>query len=199
VPEIKLTKSYLSIIDTALLLFEKFGIRKVSVEEICRTAEVSKMTFYRSFKNKQELILRVINHFNKVNLDQYTSIMEEDIPFPDKIKNLVAAKHNANKLYSQEFISDLLNTKDLQIQELIEVQKHKGMELFKKDLIQAQKDGWIKKEFSIEFIMYYLETIQQKLVDQRLFNLFRSTEELSDSLTNLFFYGIVSPERLDEV
>jgi AcrR family transcriptional regulator len=35
------------IASTAEKLFMKFGIRRVSVEEICREASVSKMTFYK--------------------------------------------------------------------------------------------------------------------------------------------------------
>ena len=45
----------LDILNTARQLFWKHGIRRVSVEEVCREAGVSKMTFYRSFPNKIEL------------------------------------------------------------------------------------------------------------------------------------------------
>ena len=34
----------------------KHGIKRVSIEEICREAGVSKMTFYKYFPNKLELV-----------------------------------------------------------------------------------------------------------------------------------------------
>ena len=37
-------------------LFWKFGFKRVSVEEVCKEAQVSKMTFYKHFKNKIELV-----------------------------------------------------------------------------------------------------------------------------------------------
>ncbi|MBN1927463.1 MAG: helix-turn-helix transcriptional regulator, partial [Prolixibacteraceae bacterium] len=43
------------ILQSAKKLFWKYGIRKVSIDEICREAGVSRMTFYRLFKNKIEL------------------------------------------------------------------------------------------------------------------------------------------------
>ena len=33
-------------------LFYKYGIKRVSVEEICAKANVSKMTFYKFYNNK---------------------------------------------------------------------------------------------------------------------------------------------------
>ncbi len=42
-------------------LFWKFGFTKVTVEEICQSAGVSKMTFYRYFENKTELAKRILD------------------------------------------------------------------------------------------------------------------------------------------
>lgn len=40
------------LIETAAQLFFKHGFKRVTVEEICRTAKVSKVTFYRYFAAK---------------------------------------------------------------------------------------------------------------------------------------------------
>ena len=47
--------SYQILFSTAKNLFFKFGLRRVSVEEICIKASVSKMTFYRNFNNKEHI------------------------------------------------------------------------------------------------------------------------------------------------
>jgi AcrR family transcriptional regulator len=46
---------YEDILNTGKTLFWKHGVRRVTIEEICREADVSKMTFYRFFPNKIEL------------------------------------------------------------------------------------------------------------------------------------------------
>ena len=43
------------LIQTGKALFFKYGIKKVSVAEICKEAGVSKMTFYKHYANKGEL------------------------------------------------------------------------------------------------------------------------------------------------
>ena len=49
------------IISTAQSLFWKYGMRRVSIEEICRDARVSKMTFYKFFKNKVDLVKFILD------------------------------------------------------------------------------------------------------------------------------------------
>ncbi|HCM14581.1 MAG TPA: hypothetical protein DHW79_01305, partial [Candidatus Cloacimonas sp.] len=44
----------------AVKLFHRYGFSKVSVEEICREARVSKVTFYRYYKSKDELIVSIL-------------------------------------------------------------------------------------------------------------------------------------------
>ena len=59
----------IQIVKTAKELFWKFGIKRVTIEEICREANVSKMTFYKFFSNKNELLHTVIEEmFDKISL-----------------------------------------------------------------------------------------------------------------------------------
>ena len=58
------SKSYQAIIDTAKTLFMKHGMRRITVEEICREASVSKMTFYRLFTNKEDVAEIIIFEIN---------------------------------------------------------------------------------------------------------------------------------------
>ena len=48
-------KKIQQLVTTAQELFMRHGIRRVTVEEICSEANISKMTFYKYFKNKIEL------------------------------------------------------------------------------------------------------------------------------------------------
>ena len=53
-------KSYQAILKAAKTLFWKYGVKRVSVEEVSKEAGVSKMTFYRHFKNKDEVALKIM-------------------------------------------------------------------------------------------------------------------------------------------
>jgi AcrR family transcriptional regulator len=55
----KKQKKRIQITETAIRLFSQFGTKRVTIEEICRTAGVSKVTFYKHFKNKALNIISV--------------------------------------------------------------------------------------------------------------------------------------------
>ena len=64
------------IFSTARSLFMRYGIRRVSIEEICREANVSKMTFYKHFRNKVDILKFIIERMTSESMDKYNEIME---------------------------------------------------------------------------------------------------------------------------
>ena len=55
------SKKLQQITQTAYDLFWRHGIKRVTIEEICRTSGVSKMTFYKYFDNKNDLAISVLD------------------------------------------------------------------------------------------------------------------------------------------
>lgn len=51
-----------NIIKTSAKLFAKFGLRSVSIDDICSELHISKKTFYNYFQGKSELVEAVINY-----------------------------------------------------------------------------------------------------------------------------------------
>jgi AcrR family transcriptional regulator len=56
-------------------LFWKYGFRRVSVDEICREAGVSKMTFYRAFEDKQDLAKTIFRKVAEEGVKQFIEIL----------------------------------------------------------------------------------------------------------------------------
>ncbi len=52
-------EKYKDILETGQELFWKFGFRRVTIEEICKEAGISKMTFYKYFSNKMDLAITI--------------------------------------------------------------------------------------------------------------------------------------------
>jgi AcrR family transcriptional regulator len=89
---------FIQLVETAHVLFWRYGIKRVSVEEICRTAVVSKMTFYKHFKNKVDLALYVLRMVMQTGLRIYRDIMDRDVPFAEKAADFVQMKMDAELL-----------------------------------------------------------------------------------------------------
>ncbi|MBY5959222.1 TetR/AcrR family transcriptional regulator [Membranicola marinus] len=186
-----------SIIDTAKGLFWKHGIKRVTVEEIAKEAGVSKTTYYRMFSNKEDVAERVLDAILENGLREYKSIMARDIPFSEKIKQVVEMKHTASKGISNEFLKDIMSDHSGLRNRLVEERKNTEL-MFIKDLRSAQKKGWIRKDLKIEFIHYMLNLFNEKIMDDTFLALFEDSDDAIMEIINFFFYGILTTDHESE-
>ncbi|HYW95493.1 MAG TPA: TetR/AcrR family transcriptional regulator, partial [Bacteroidales bacterium] len=101
------SQKYLDIMSYGKALFWKYGMKRVTVEEICEEANVSKMTFYKYFGNKDKLALEIIRSLLENTLKEFLVVMESDIPFKKKVEATVKMKMEQTGTISKEFLSDL--------------------------------------------------------------------------------------------
>ncbi len=188
----KENKKFQETVATAKTLFWKHGIKRVSIEEICSETPVSKMTFYKFFKNKEVLAEYLLRELLDKWHEAYTKIMSQDMPFPTKIKKVIALEQEASADMSEEFIKDIYNNEFVELQKLVSEDRNRYHAEIAKDMIAAQKRGEIRKGIKPEFILYLLEDIGNKVVDDKLSSLYSSKQELIMELTNYFFYGIMN-------
>lgn len=62
-----------SIILTAVDLIDKLGIHQISIREIARAQGITEAAVYKHYRNKNELLLAVIEHFFKFDQDLFIS------------------------------------------------------------------------------------------------------------------------------
>ena len=111
------------IVKTAQELFYKYGIKRISVEEICSTALVSKMTFYKYFPNKIELAKHIFSELLEENEKKYDNIMAKKCSFTEKVDQIVNLKLDSMNSMSNDLIKEVL-TANPEIEQLF-AQKRK--------------------------------------------------------------------------
>lgn len=183
---------YQSIIDTSRKLFMRYGIKRVSVEEICRTGNVSKMTFYKYFKNKSDLVLHLLREDFASGISRYRSIMDQDIPFENKAKQLIQMKLEQTEDMSKEMMIDIIHSPIPEVAELFQETKQRNFKMLLEDFRTAQEKDDIRKDVKLEFMLYILNLMIEMAEDERLIGLYSSTKELTSELINFFFYGILA-------
>lgn len=190
--EIKQNKSEVALLAAAKTLFWKYGIKKVSVEEIAKEAGVSKMTFYRLFKNKLALVKSLLDGIAKVGFQAYNDIMASKRTFPEKIKLVILEKRKNAEGISQEFMRDVFMSEDAELQNLFANHQLEAKKALVKDFTKAQKEGWVRQDLSMDFIMYMLDDMQAKAGDPRFLELHGDNmQEAIVELTSFFFYGVI--------
>lgn len=187
-----------SIVDSAGRLFLKHGISRVTVKEISIEAQVSKMTFYRIFANKEEVAAEVIQLIADKNLDEYRDIMRQQIPFIKKIQELILSKRENNKAFSEELIKDIYKLKNSPLTQLIAKLSMRSKTIFMEDLEKAQRNGEIRPDIKLPLILYTINEMEQKIKEERFLALFEDFREASDQLLSQFFYGIMPLKSMDQ-
>ncbi len=197
--EFKNRKSYQSILVAGKALFWRFGIKRVSVEEICKHANVSKMTYYRMFNNKSELVVLLISKWYAESFTKHQATMASDLPFGKKAEELILNEYESSKDVSAEFLTEIFASEDEGLQKLVAELTEKGLAETRKDFLQAQKAGDIRRDIKIDSIFYMIGVIHEKVQDPNFLALHNNPQEAILELINFFFYGILIPKAPDNV
>lgn len=193
-----MNKSKLALLVSAKELFWKYGFRKVTIEEICKEAGVSKMTYYRYFNNKMDVITEVMDGVFSESMEKYRSIMQKDIPFREKMTEMVVLKHESTKEISEDFIKDIYREESKELLDFLQKYQKESMKEFSNDLLDAQKKGEIRKDLKIGFIFHVLDFMQQKMSDESFYSMYSSSQDAIIELTKFFLYGIFSSDSNNE-
>ncbi len=179
------------LIHTGRELFWKYGIKRVTVEEICREAGVSKMTFYKHFSNKNELVRTIIHEITEEALNKYRELMDRDIPFEEKVRETLKMKFEGTDQMSQEFLSDYIPHAEPEMQKFVHERMAQVMQIVVEDYVKAQQRGDIRKDIKIGFILWFLNKMFDMIGDEELEKMYENPREMIMELVNFFFYGIL--------
>lgn len=81
-----------SIKEQASILFVRHGFHDVTMERIAQYANVSKVTLYKYYKDKQALYEAIILENNDADELRFKDIIQDMIPYPEKVDNLFKAE-----------------------------------------------------------------------------------------------------------
>jgi AcrR family transcriptional regulator len=188
------SQKFQQLVKTAGDLFLRHGIKRISVEEICHAAGVSKMTFYKYFNDKVDLAKYVINKMVTEGIAQYQDIMKQKIPFSEKVKKMIILKIDQTEGLSREWLGEFSYSSIPEIAALLQKIKQENLQLILKDLIAAQKERDVRQDVKPEFILYFFNHMFDMMDDEQLLKLYESPQAALVELTNFFFYGILPRE-----
>ena len=171
------------IIQTGEILFIKHGMRRVTVEEICRQAGISKPTFYKYFENKEALARHIDELWIEDALQRIDEIEEAETPFPHKMKQILAIKQELSARPGPEFMQDLIDL-DIDISHVFE----RVMRYF----VMSQQNGDIRADIRPQFLLAAFNILNNMQYDPRIRALYQDAEKLAGDVFKLFYYGALS-------
>jgi AcrR family transcriptional regulator len=192
--ESKLTDSKNMILIAARDLFWKHGFRRVSVEEICEKAGISKMTFYRYFPNKIELAKTVFHNVTEEGYKKFLSILNDISSPEEKIQKILLLKYEGTNDISQEFLMDFYASKEYGLSYFVQERTNDIWQKIIGDFRVAQENGIFRSDISPEFFFLVSRKLMESLNDPKILQLFATPQEMIMESAKLLMYGI-SPHR----
>lgn len=179
------------LLEVGRTLFWKYGFKKVSIQEICNEAGISKMTYYRSFEDKIELAKAVFDKEVEKGITTFKQIIEDKTSSPaEKVKRIIAIKQEGVSGISKEFLKDFYGSDETGLKSYIEEKTRETWAKMVDDFKKAQKKGVFRKDMKPEFLIFLSMKVAELLNDQQLNALYKSPQDLLTELSNFFAYGV---------
>jgi AcrR family transcriptional regulator len=128
------------ILDKSVELFAQYGIRSVSIDDVCQQLKISKKTFYVHYRQKEDLVTDVVREQCKAQVDKLRSLLSgktalqilmEFIRTPQKFKPSVAQQekhravvHDLKKFYPTVWERQQQFLKQIEIEGIGELLRH---------------------------------------------------------------------------
>lgn len=183
-------KKQVAVLVAGKLLFWKFGFKKVTVEEICKTAGISKMTFYKFYPDKLTLAKSIYSAEVQNGMIKFKEVMQSDKSAAVKMEMIMKLKSEAIENISKDFLMDFYGDEETGLKQFITATTNNYIEQIIVEFKNAQARGDFRQDFKPEFVMYISQRIVDSINDPYLLELCGNPQEVILQLARLFTFGI---------
>ena len=170
-------------VDAAEALFNRYGSKRVTVEEICRKARVSKMTFYKHFSNKAALVRHIRDVYVEEGFRKFDEINALDIPFAKKIDRMTQWKVEFGARINADFIREMVA-----VDGVVADVKHRLLN----NLTDARNNGDIRDDIDPDFLWLVTEKLSELVKEGTWKEVFADYSQYQYQARTLIFYGLLS-------
>jgi AcrR family transcriptional regulator len=185
-----MSKSKRLLLEAGRELFWRYGFRRVSVDEICRSAGVSKMTFYRYFPDKTTLAKTVFSLEVKSGMHDFRLLMKSDKTGAQKIAGMLHLKSKAAKNISRAFLLDFYQHNDTGLREFIEKLSAEAWQETLELMIENQQSGVFRADINLKFLLALSQKLMDMIHDEQLIAVAGGAENMVIELSKLLAFGV---------
>jgi len=150
-------------------IFLKYGIRSVSMDDICRELVISKKTLYQYVSNKKELIKHILDYTIQEKIVKVWSLERNDTNAIDslleisKMINKHFMVHNTSAIFDLEkFYPDLYKDFLQERREII-------LKSIKKNLKAGKEEGLFRNDLDVELVaLLYVQKLEDIIRSESL-------------------------------
>lgn len=177
-------------------LFLKYGFKKVTVDEICRKAHVSRKTYYTFYENKNALVLYIVDEISRQSLKDFSALIDGPGSFAEKMSKAMELKFEFSKSMSMEFIADIFDPAATEIMEYWKNVMQESMLLLMNFLKDGQLKGEMNPDLNLNFVLWFYAKMSDLLKAPEALSMFSNVEEFVKQVTQVLVFGIMPVEKV---
>ncbi|MFC4401555.1 TetR/AcrR family transcriptional regulator [Gracilibacillus xinjiangensis] len=174
--------------EAALDLFTRNGIKKVSISQIAKEANVSQVTIYNYFDSKENLLKEAMEYYVEKSFEHYQRLLDASIPFPDKIEKMIFQKTEITGTIHEEIYAYFLDNSEEQASYLEKIYQEKSVPFFQQLISEGKESGFIREDLSENAILLFLHMFNDYMQKKDLSEILLP---ITEDIMHLFFYGIM--------
>ena len=186
----KLTKKQ-QIEHKAKELFWKHGFKKVTIDEICKKANVSRKTFYTFYENKNALVLFTLSETIETMKLENMKVFESSIPFGEKMEIMLDKKLKFSETISLEFIADLYSPEVGEVHDYFQKFMKESVDISRDFFKSAQEKGEMNPNLNLDFVLFIIKKIGELCSNPELIALFSNAESMTKQVSEYALFGIM--------
>ncbi|OQA96186.1 MAG: regulatory protein [Bacteroidetes bacterium ADurb.Bin217] len=186
---------FLLIIQDSIDIYRKYGIKSVSMEDLCKELKISKKTIYKYIKNKDELLAHIFIHFLNAEfenrLEQIKKLEGNAIDFILQITEHYFFENNA---ITTAMVNDIYMHYPLIFKQFNALGIQRKQEIIEYNIEQGQREGMYKNDIQKTIISLIFSN----------FDIFKKIPEQSDFTENdvfkeiirIYIYSVATPKGI---
>lgn len=183
------------ILQEATSIYKRYGIKSVSMEDLCKEMKISKKTLYKYVNNKEELISKIfLEYLNQEFEKHIQSLKSNKINAVDFIMIITKHYNYENNAITTAMVNDLYLHFPLIFKQFSSLNFQRKQEIISMNLVQGQNEGLYKHELKIDIITHIFSNLElfSKIPDEARF----SDNDAFNEIIRIYIYSVGTPKGI---
>ena len=176
------------IIATAQRLFLSYGLSNVTMEQIAKEAQVSRVTIFKYFGDREGLDREVLLAWANVLLAEYDKILESDLSFHIKLAQILQLKMTGLSETNDEAMKFDIRTNAELLSYVREIVTNLGLSKIMALIVEGKQVGAIDSTLDDEAIRLYFSAFSPIISNP---DYIKKSKPVQESLFNMFMSGLI--------
>jgi len=184
-----------TIIQASENLFSQHGWQRISIGDICAEAKISRVSFYRYFKNKIELLKEIIALQQVKVKTRYTKILRDTTNIEELINAIFNYQEEALKqFFTAPVLKDFDNNKNQELNDFFDKERQKKYIFMNHFFEELQRKKIIDANYPVPLIHNYLRIMDELMFSEHVQAMYcGEKKELRKDILKLIMFGLSGP------